>query len=161
MQQQGRYLHMYLDNIFHYVKGTQQVLQRKYVALVLGRPRHPKGLLSAPLAKVCRNIVATLLPFILLTILKCAQHSDNGLTWKSLEQKTSNWEFYIWKVTCFVLANHLLVRPSGVIHIWCVADKRKTLLFSQGYCSTILSSFVCFYCMKSNKSYSNGRWSWR
>jgi len=32
--------------------GTQQVLQRKYVALVMGRPRHPKGLLSAPLAKV-------------------------------------------------------------------------------------------------------------
>ncbi|NP_001354145.1 RNA pseudouridine synthase 4, mitochondrial [Zea mays] len=32
--------------------GTQQVLQRKYVALVIGRPRHPKGLLSAPLAKV-------------------------------------------------------------------------------------------------------------
>ncbi|RLN35670.1 RNA pseudouridine synthase 4, mitochondrial-like [Panicum miliaceum] len=31
--------------------GTQQVLQRKYVALVMGRPRHPKGLLSAPLAK--------------------------------------------------------------------------------------------------------------
>ncbi|PAN11099.1 hypothetical protein PAHAL_2G147200 [Panicum hallii] len=34
------------------VNGTQQVLQRKYVALVMGRPRHPKGLLSAPLAKV-------------------------------------------------------------------------------------------------------------
>ncbi|KAF7058261.1 hypothetical protein CFC21_065360 [Triticum aestivum] len=32
--------------------GTQQVLQRKYVALVMGTPRHPKGLLSAPLAKV-------------------------------------------------------------------------------------------------------------
>ncbi|KAF0921303.1 hypothetical protein E2562_003106 [Oryza meyeriana var. granulata] len=32
--------------------GTQQVLQRKYVALVIGTPRHPKGLLSAPLAKV-------------------------------------------------------------------------------------------------------------
>ncbi|GJN40259.1 hypothetical protein PR202_gb29447 [Eleusine coracana subsp. coracana] len=32
--------------------GTQQVLQRKYVALVLGAPRHPRGLLSAPLAKV-------------------------------------------------------------------------------------------------------------
>ncbi|TVU10714.1 hypothetical protein EJB05_44259 [Eragrostis curvula] len=32
--------------------GTQQVLQRKYVALVLGIPRHPKGLLSAPLAKL-------------------------------------------------------------------------------------------------------------
>ncbi|KAM0851290.1 hypothetical protein ACQ4PT_052520 [Festuca glaucescens] len=31
--------------------GTQQVLQRKYVALVMGTPRHPKGLLSAPLAK--------------------------------------------------------------------------------------------------------------
>jgi len=47
---------MYVDNIIHYVKGTQQVLQRKYVALVMGRPRHPKGLLSAPLAKVCTNI---------------------------------------------------------------------------------------------------------
>jgi hypothetical protein len=47
---------MYVDNIVHYVKGTQQVLQRKYVALVMGRPRHPKGLLSAPLAKVCTNI---------------------------------------------------------------------------------------------------------
>ncbi|RCV05810.1 hypothetical protein SETIT_1G112600v2 [Setaria italica] len=32
--------------------GTQQVLQRKYVALVIGRPRHSKGLLSAPLAKI-------------------------------------------------------------------------------------------------------------
>uniref|UniRef100_A0ACD5YGZ2 Uncharacterized protein n=1 Tax=Avena sativa TaxID=4498 RepID=A0ACD5YGZ2_AVESA len=32
--------------------GTQQVLQRKYIALVMGTPRHPKGLLSAPLAKV-------------------------------------------------------------------------------------------------------------
>ncbi|KAF0929259.1 hypothetical protein E2562_018780, partial [Oryza meyeriana var. granulata] len=32
--------------------GTQQVLQRKYVALVIGTPRHSKGLLSAPLAKV-------------------------------------------------------------------------------------------------------------
>lgn len=32
--------------------GTQQVLLRKYVALVIGRPMHPKGLLSAPLAKV-------------------------------------------------------------------------------------------------------------
>ncbi|BAF24470.1 RNA pseudouridine synthase 4, mitochondrial [Oryza sativa Japonica Group] len=32
--------------------GTQHVLQRKYVALVIGTPRHPKGLLSAPLAKI-------------------------------------------------------------------------------------------------------------
>uniref|UniRef100_A0A0D9XBF5 Pseudouridine synthase RsuA/RluA-like domain-containing protein n=1 Tax=Leersia perrieri TaxID=77586 RepID=A0A0D9XBF5_9ORYZ len=32
--------------------GTQQVLQRKYVALVIGTPTHPKGLLSAPLAKI-------------------------------------------------------------------------------------------------------------
>ncbi|KAL6863793.1 hypothetical protein ACP4OV_016696 [Aristida adscensionis] len=32
--------------------GTQQVLQRKYIALVIGTPRHPKGLLSAPLTKV-------------------------------------------------------------------------------------------------------------
>uniref|UniRef100_J3LQB7 Pseudouridine synthase RsuA/RluA-like domain-containing protein n=1 Tax=Oryza brachyantha TaxID=4533 RepID=J3LQB7_ORYBR len=32
--------------------GTQHVLQRKYLALVIGTPRHPKGLLSAPLAKV-------------------------------------------------------------------------------------------------------------
>lgn len=39
--------------IYFMLKGTQQVLQRKYVALVMGTPRHPKGLLSAPLAKVC------------------------------------------------------------------------------------------------------------
>ncbi|KAG8049409.1 hypothetical protein GUJ93_ZPchr0009g958 [Zizania palustris] len=32
--------------------GTQQVLQRKYIALVIGIPRYPKGLLSAPLAKI-------------------------------------------------------------------------------------------------------------
>uniref|UniRef100_A0A453KG24 Uncharacterized protein n=1 Tax=Aegilops tauschii subsp. strangulata TaxID=200361 RepID=A0A453KG24_AEGTS len=38
--------------IYFMLKGTQQVLQRKYVALVMGTPRHPKGLLSAPLAKV-------------------------------------------------------------------------------------------------------------
>lgn len=39
--------------IYFMLKGTEQVLQRKYVALVMGTPRHPKGLLSAPLAKVC------------------------------------------------------------------------------------------------------------
>ncbi|KQJ86877.1 hypothetical protein BRADI_4g08187v3 [Brachypodium distachyon] len=42
----------YLDTEIFHVKGTQQVLQRKYVALVIGTPRHSKGLLSAPLAKV-------------------------------------------------------------------------------------------------------------
>ena len=47
--------------IYVMLKGTQQVLQRKYVALVMGTPRHPKGLLSAPLAKVCRICVCPLL----------------------------------------------------------------------------------------------------
>jgi len=74
---------MYLDNIVHYVKGTQQVLQRKYVALVIGRPRHPKGLLSAPLAKVCMDIVTLsllVLSFLNYRTEKCAQFSDNGIT---------------------------------------------------------------------------------
>jgi hypothetical protein len=47
----------YLDTEIFHVKGTQQVLQRKYVALVIGTPRHSKGLLSAPLAKVCKNVL--------------------------------------------------------------------------------------------------------
>jgi hypothetical protein len=50
------YSYTYLDTHIFSVKGTQQVLQRKYVALVMGTPRHPKGLLSAPLAKVRKNM---------------------------------------------------------------------------------------------------------
>ncbi|KAJ4841952.1 hypothetical protein Tsubulata_025671 [Turnera subulata] len=34
------------------VLGKKRILQRKYLALVLGRPRHPKGLVSAPLGKM-------------------------------------------------------------------------------------------------------------
>lgn len=34
------------------IKSAGRVLQRKYLALVIGIPRHSKGLISAPLAKV-------------------------------------------------------------------------------------------------------------
>ncbi|XP_020102939.1 RNA pseudouridine synthase 4, mitochondrial-like isoform X6 [Ananas comosus] len=40
---------------FNDIKSASRVLQRKYLALVIGIPRHSKGLISAPLAKVIQE----------------------------------------------------------------------------------------------------------
>ncbi|KAK3132554.1 hypothetical protein QOZ80_6AG0524400 [Eleusine coracana subsp. coracana] len=79
--------------------GTQQVLQRKYVALVLGAPRHPRGLLSAPLAKLVlqdgkserltvRTGSDTCAVQDALTEYRVIESSPQGYTWLELFPRT-------------------------------------------------------------------------
>ncbi|KAG6469810.1 RNA pseudouridine synthase 4, mitochondrial-like [Zingiber officinale] len=77
------------------ITGTQRAIQRKYLALVIGTPRHPRGLISASLAKIVledgkseRIIIAdnrrSTSSLHALTEYKMIGSSSQGFTWLEL-----------------------------------------------------------------------------